>query len=608
MDCKAKAGLMFNKTILIVSILTELAFSQTKGVSNNIYLGLKPIIPQEAQVLQQNKVNFINLNKIGLKRVNGHLREIGRPDLPEEVLKDPEFDNSPKSALANVYQSISSLPSHIDNSSDPNIKNFPAIGNQGYENSCVAWTTTYYMMSNEVCLVTPGCDNQSVGSSTSRIFSPRWTYNLINRGIDKGSFFSFAFSLIKNHGAATLAQLPYQAGDYLKWDLKSQDWRSAIWFRMKDVQSFVINTDNQMQLVKQALINGHVMLLGTYINSWVVKTVSLNSSVPTNPYTGQQIVIYQNGTVGSHAMTIVGYDDTIWTDINGDNIVESSELGAFKIANSWGKNYGNNGFIWAAYDAFRKVSLVSNFTPTNRGELAQSGSVYQTTYAAYSPKLLVRTKLSHLKRMQISMKFGLSSNYSANPTSFLMLSALQNAGGNFAFDGSLTEVLGIFYFDISVLLNTNWNKQRYYFISTDSTAENPLTVANFEVLDPLTDKVLYASTGVPSYVDANSQTYSAGDLLVDTQPPTPPGNLTARKGTSSILRTSLSWQVSTDNGQLKYYRIYRNNVHLKTVSDNVLTYADTYNLVRGITYVYVIKAVDASSNVSMPSNSVTVKF
>lgn len=39
-------------------------------------------------------------------------------------------------------------------------------------------------------------------------------------------------------------------------------------------------------------------------------------------------------------MTLVGYNDNIWVDINGNGIVDNGEKGAFKIANSWGNDDG----------------------------------------------------------------------------------------------------------------------------------------------------------------------------------------------------------------------------------------------------------------------------
>ena len=41
--------------------------------------------------------------------------------------------------------------------------------------------------------------------------------------------------------------------------------------------------------------------------------------------------------ITNHAVTIVGYNDSI-TD-NGD-------VGAFKVVNSWGTSFGDNGYFW----------------------------------------------------------------------------------------------------------------------------------------------------------------------------------------------------------------------------------------------------------------------
>ena len=44
-----------------------------------------------------------------------------------------------------------------------------------------------------------------------------------------------------------------------------------------------------------------------------------------------------SGTGSGHAMTLVGWDDA---------------KKAFKIANSWGKSWGSNGYGWVSYDHF----------------------------------------------------------------------------------------------------------------------------------------------------------------------------------------------------------------------------------------------------------------
>jgi hypothetical protein len=43
-------------------------------------------------------------------------------------------------------------------------------------------------------------------------------------------------------------------------------------------------------------------------------------------------------------MTVIGYDDYIYG-------------GAFRVVNSWGSDYGNEGFIWIKYDDFSKYAV-----------------------------------------------------------------------------------------------------------------------------------------------------------------------------------------------------------------------------------------------------------
>ena len=51
-----------------------------------------------------------------------------------------------------------------------------------------------------------------------------------------------------------------------------------------------------------------------------------------------------------HVITIVGYDDAICYDLNGNNLIEQDEYGAFRVVNTWDTTaWGHNGFAWLPY-------------------------------------------------------------------------------------------------------------------------------------------------------------------------------------------------------------------------------------------------------------------
>ncbi len=76
-----------------------------------------------------------------------------------------------------------------------------------------------------------------------------------------------------------------------------------------------------------------------------------------------------------HRMTIVGYDDSIYFDHNGDGVIQESEKGAFKIVNSWGTSYENNGFCWVSYDALNYESKTGDTSAEKRESAMRSFAV-----------------------------------------------------------------------------------------------------------------------------------------------------------------------------------------------------------------------------------------
>jgi C1A family cysteine protease/chitodextrinase len=471
-------------------------------------MGLKEFSAQEKEKLHKKRVKKVKPNRLFIERKNKELREKGKPEIDPDsgapIDDDVELEEKNSATISAGETLLAETPAFVDNSKLPS---FPPVISQGQEGSCVAFATTYFQMSHEYCLVR-GCSN-SAGSNT--IFSPRWTYNLINYGEDAGAYFSDAYNVVSGHGAAPLSSLPYQVGQFLPWSLNTDLWRKAITARMNPV-SYIssVNTQTGLDNIKATLANGHVIVFGTYITSWVYTTVKADPNQTTNPFTGQHAVLFQDGYNGGHAMTIVGYDDSIWIDINANNIVDSGEKGALKIANSWGSGWRNAGYIWMPYDALKSVTAVAGGPAgTSRNGAFQSNSAYlMTAKPAYTPKLLAQFTVNSLKRQQISISLGVSPTTNSTPSSSITMGAMRNQGGNYSLNGTLSAVDGTFVMDLSDLVPVTGEWKNYYLTIRDSTSGDPITFSSFK-LEDLSRGLITAdsSSGIlPTSPDATSAT------------------------------------------------------------------------------------------------------
>jgi C1A family cysteine protease len=469
-----------------------------------------PSTPEQRQKIEQTwpRVVHAKPNHIGVTRILEHAKKKGLvvsgltpAKHHEEFIKS--VGASPLSDLE-YASSDTPLPSSVDNST---LSSFPPIGDQQTEGSCVAWGSTYYQASHEIGMLN-GYNNKT---SMQNVLSPRWTYNLLNGGVDGGLMPDNAFSLLAQNGAVNIVSFPYVNGDVTSWDLNSQDWIAAISNRLAPAQYVTgIGGDQQnLQAIKELLTNGHVLTFATFIDSWVFTTIPNDPNNPNSPYIGQQACTYLNGSDGGHFMTIIGYDDDLWIDVNGNGQVDSGERGAFLIANSWGTSWGNNGYIWISYDAFLNQSAVAGGPSDNRVAAAsgENNYVFSAVPKAqnYTPSLIGQFTLGQSVRNQVSIQAGTSDTSQTAPAQTFDCYALMNQGGALEFDGTQPgdPESATFAVDMTDLLTANNTAQRYYLVTADNTAGNPTVLTAFSLLDVVhNSQVSYP--GVPLECD-NSQ-------------------------------------------------------------------------------------------------------
>jgi len=468
--------------------------------------GLPELTSEDLRVIQEThpRVIKVKLNKMGLERVNQHRKSkklsLLSPDAIVPQGKEVEvIVGAAPGIRAMPGSDMSVLPGQVDNSA---LKYFPVIRSQGSLGSCAAFAGAYYAMTymfakaNDLDAKTGGDGNR---------LSPKFAYNMVNGGADSGSWYFWVYNLGMKHGIASWAEFPYDT-DFRAWPLTSNVWRSAIDRRF---QSFGYvantNTDAGINLVKQMLVDGYVLNYPTYINSWQFKNISNDpSTTEDDAFVGKSAAFWVNGTNGYHAMTVVGYDDTIWVDINSNGTVESAEKGAFRVANSWGTGWKEAGFSWLAYDALKSTSAVPSGPNSGR---VMAWSPAQAHYveakpAGYTPTHIGEFTLNHLKRNQLKMTLGVSDTAHNTPTTIWNPAyALANAGGAYAFNGTTSPVDGTFVFDFTDIVPATSGNYRFYLGMHDNTLGDTASLKNFKFID-VANGVEYDYLDVPKVIDA----------------------------------------------------------------------------------------------------------
>ena len=389
------------------------------------------------------------------------------------------------------------LPTSVDNSA---LASFPPIRSQGSLNSCAQFSAVYYVLTHMTGLAR-GWNTKSTSDNTNK-FSPKFTYNLVNGGTNDGSW--FPFEILARHGCPTWATLPTDA-DYTSWARDAITWREAIGYRTDQAGSVdQLDTDAGLTQLKEYLNNGYVLCFANYIYSWQFTTLGNDPATSADDaFVGKPVCSWTNGYDGPHAMTVVGYNDNVWTDLNGNQTVDAGEKGALRLANSWGTSWRDGGYCWVAYDALKATSAVSGGPRSSRVP-AFTTAYWLTARTSYTPHALAMVTLNHAQRNQISLAFGRSTQAETTPTTLFEPAALVNQGGALAFDGGASAVDGTFVFDLSDIWIPDASPTRLYAQATDAFSGSPLALTSFTVED---------LDGPGNATNANAKTADASTIL-----------------------------------------------------------------------------------------------
>ncbi|GKX64987.1 carbohydrate binding domain-containing protein [Inconstantimicrobium mannanitabidum] len=556
--------------------------------------------------------NMIKTTKVDLNSL-AHQRKSNEKNKASELRTDRINSLSKSAANENA---TSELPSSADNST---LKYFPTIGNQGSLGTCASFATTYYQMS-----YTLNFDrNKDAKNDPNNLnkYSPKWTYNFVNGINNNGSSISGNYRIMQENGVPSLADYPYSPDtvpetNYRAWPTNASIYKTAMKNRIDESGYVTIGdnstktpitspSDSHLNEVKSLLANGKVLTFTTYIFSWNTSDYVVKDDPSTtldDDYVGQSICAWENRTQdGGHAMTVVGYNDNIWVDLNKDGKVEPGEKGAFKIANSWGTDWGNKGFMWISYDALNEVSSVNNNpSGTSRMPVFDSNTLYWISVkpSTYTPKVMAQFTLNTSKRDQIITKFNLDGNKDTD-INFRPGILLIN-GGDFSFDGTANACDSSFVIDLTSLLDKadkkdflshKWGVE----ISDTSKDGSPLTIKDFKIIDNSTSNEYTAPISMPTILDGNMTKFCVNSVNIAA-----PTNL--HSDSQTLTSIHLSWTPSSTSSVVGY-DIYESGQKMWTSTKPEFT---VDNLTPGESHDFSVLAYDADGNYSILSNSIEV--
>ena len=243
---------------------------------------------------------------------------------PQETIDEIPGINSEKYGFAADLPYSASLERYVP----------PVLSQEG--GTCVGFSTFYYALSTMY--------NQQFNITDARAkyvhaFDPYFIYSIVyneNDDCESGLYFNDALDLLYKAGSKKLFYPPFTSCD-TKWTkdelLETIPYTSPYsvsqYYSFKSIdREFIETTKELISSYNTPVIVGmsYVKSMAPYGSS---NTRGVSSSGLWNPSVSET-------EEGGHALCIVGYDDYKFG-------------GAVRIVNSWGRDYGDDGYMWVKY-------------------------------------------------------------------------------------------------------------------------------------------------------------------------------------------------------------------------------------------------------------------
>lgn len=208
------------------------------------------------------------------------------------------------------------LPASIDWRNKNGVNYLGKVMNQGNCGSCVAFASVA-TLEGQVSIT-----NGVPGLNPT--FSPQMLFACGGGACERGWLPGAAASFLKSNGVTDEACMPYTSGS-TNLDASCSDRCADASSRTFKISSFSktggIFGGGSIEAVKAALQKGPLMTTLTVYEDFIT-------------YSSGVYLHTKGSSLGGHAVSLIGYDDA---------------KKAWLVRNSWGEEFGENGYVWVAY-------------------------------------------------------------------------------------------------------------------------------------------------------------------------------------------------------------------------------------------------------------------
>jgi hypothetical protein len=358
---------------------------------------------------------------------NGEVWIVGKiPDYTQEFIE--RLNEIPELELSHTSEQTI-LPSEVDNSLLKYMR--PIFTQTG--NSCAPAAGVAYNFTFEISRIRN--IDVSNENDTTHYYPTHYTYNFLNNGSDNGSSIIEGWDIIKEQGCPTVMTWGGMAGECARWMTGYENYDTSFYNRLASYSKITITDSTELYILKHWISDHNEGDTSGGLGNFIVDIIGANySQFPEGSPEEGKTLVTGFGITGRHALTIVGYNDSVRYDFNEDSLYTNNmdidendtidirdwELGAVKVANSWGISYhtiNDSGFVYVPYRLLAEKSVNGGII------LNQVYIIHLDTSAQnqrtdvdpeHRPDMVLRVKMEHPQRSALNFDIGYGQTADAN--------------------------------------------------------------------------------------------------------------------------------------------------------------------------------------------------